>query len=173
MELIIIDTSTEKSVVIHKKSSGEIVKKTLPSGYQSSKYLIKSLDINLHEVKLIGVTVGPGLMTGIRVGMATAQGLALGLGVPLVGISTFEGYASNEHVAVIDAKVRGAFVFEEGKEPYLVPLEELGRFKKIAGPHLERIHHPNKQEIEPDAKKMIEAVLRKFATKNFKLSVQY
>ncbi len=41
----------------------------------------------------IGVAVGPGSFTGIRVGMATAKGLAYSLGIGLEGISTLEAIA--------------------------------------------------------------------------------
>lgn len=41
-----------------------------------------------HEIDLIAVTIGPGSFTGVRVGLAAARGLAVGLGVPLAGVST-------------------------------------------------------------------------------------
>ena len=41
----------------------------------------------------IGVTRGPGAFTGLRIGLAAARGLALSLGVPAVGITTFEALA--------------------------------------------------------------------------------
>jgi tRNA threonylcarbamoyl adenosine modification protein YeaZ len=44
-------------------------------------------------VARIGVTVGPGSFTGIRVGLAAARGLSLASGIPVVGISTLDAIA--------------------------------------------------------------------------------
>ena len=58
----------------------------------------------------IGVTVGPGSFTGLRVGLAFAQGLGASLGLPVVGISTLAALAWSADqgrgltAAVIDAR---------------------------------------------------------------------
>ncbi|WP_374513450.1 tRNA (adenosine(37)-N6)-threonylcarbamoyltransferase complex dimerization subunit type 1 TsaB [Brevundimonas sp.] len=62
----------------------------------------------LHRVERIGVTVGPGSFTGLRVGLAFAQGLGAALGRPVVGISTLDALAASAEAsrvaALIDAR---------------------------------------------------------------------
>jgi tRNA threonylcarbamoyladenosine biosynthesis protein TsaB len=62
------------------------------------------------ELERIGVGVGPGTFTGLRIGVATARALAGARGIPLVGISTLESLAHNAPsdagtvAAVLDAR---------------------------------------------------------------------
>lgn len=48
---------------------------------------------SLHEVDALAVGVGPGSFTGLRVGIATMQGLAIATAKPLVGVSGFDALA--------------------------------------------------------------------------------
>ena len=66
--------------------------------------------VSKDALSLVGVCVGPGGFTSIRVGMATAKGLALGLGLPIVGVSSLrvlarsiEGDATIARVPVMNA----------------------------------------------------------------------
>jgi tRNA threonylcarbamoyladenosine biosynthesis protein TsaB len=50
--------------------------------------------VALPEVDILAVGIGPGSFTGLRVGIATMQGLAVALNRPLFGISAFDALAS-------------------------------------------------------------------------------
>jgi len=45
------------------------------------------------DLAAIGVGTGPGNFTGIRISVAAARGLALGLGIPAIGVTTFDALA--------------------------------------------------------------------------------
>ena len=60
-----------------------------------------------HDLQRVGVTLGPGSFTGLRVGLAFAKGLGAALSLPVVGVGTLEALAqpiSGAVVAVIDAR---------------------------------------------------------------------
>jgi len=46
------------------------------------------------DLSRIGVSVGPGSFTGVRVGVSTARGLALALKIPAIGVTTLEAIAA-------------------------------------------------------------------------------
>lgn len=49
----------------------------------------------LTDLDGIAITIGPGSFTGLRIGLATAKGMALASGLPLVALSTLEVLAAN------------------------------------------------------------------------------
>jgi len=52
--------------------------------------LLSNAGISLKQVDVIGLVVGPGSFTGIRIGLSMAQGLAYGLSIPVVCINKLE-----------------------------------------------------------------------------------
>jgi tRNA threonylcarbamoyladenosine biosynthesis protein TsaB len=55
--------------------------------------LLEGARIALQDVDLYAVATGPGSFTGLRIGIATMQGLAFATGKPLIGVSGFDALA--------------------------------------------------------------------------------
>jgi tRNA threonylcarbamoyladenosine biosynthesis protein TsaB len=58
----------------------------------------------LDDVQLLAVGLGPGAFTGLRVGLATMQGLAFATGLPIVGVSGLDALAVEARRAVADCE---------------------------------------------------------------------
>jgi len=71
--------------------------------------VLAAADADYSRLSRVVATVGPGSFTGIRVGLATARGIALGLSIPAVGVSSLEAIA--ESAAASGAWDRSAPLF--------------------------------------------------------------
>ena len=71
--------------------------------------------IGWHDLKALAVGTGPGNFTGVRIAVAAARGLALGLGIPAVGVTRLEAlaYGLPRPVMVIEDARRGEIYVQE------------------------------------------------------------
>jgi tRNA threonylcarbamoyladenosine biosynthesis protein TsaB len=58
--------------------------------------LLKRSGLTVDHIQALGVALGPGSFTSLRVGLAFVKGLALARQLPLVGISTLDILAANQ-----------------------------------------------------------------------------
>lgn len=87
--------------------------------------LMAEAGLPFSALERIGVTVGPGSFTGLRVGIAFAKGLAAAMDVPAVGVGTLEALAVQADglvFAAIDARRDQLYLqaFEDGR-PLMAP----------------------------------------------------
>jgi len=100
MRVLGIDTATSPGSAALASPGAVIARAGLDERGWHARDLLDRIDVLLTEARIgpedlsgIAVTIGPGSFTGVRIGMATAKGLAYALNVGLVGLSTLEALA--------------------------------------------------------------------------------
>lgn len=115
MKLLVLDTSTEWcSAALW--LDGEIEARRVLAEQRHSSLLLpmvddllRAADVRLAALDGIAYGAGPGSFTGLRIACAVTQGLALGAGCPVVGVSTLEAIAEQTGaprvLTVLDARM--------------------------------------------------------------------
>ncbi len=135
--ILALETATPSGgvAVVGEKIYGELFLSTqethsrrLLSGVQ---YLLGRLKIELNDLAGIAVSLGPGSFTGLRIGLATAKGLFLATGLPLLGVGTLEALSLNASLSpypicpVLDARRKQVYAalyrLENGRPQELLP----------------------------------------------------
>lgn len=93
--------------------------------------IVKMTEFDLKEIDAIAIAAGPGSFTGLRIGSATAKGLGMALGKPLISVPTLEGLACNLYgtdaviCPMMDARRKqvytGLYAFENETLSVLLP----------------------------------------------------
>jgi len=97
MMVLAIESATELAGVALADEDGVLGTATASRGRHHAESIAPAIDfvcrragVALAEVELVAVDVGPGLFTGLRVGVGSAQALAFALHKPLVGVGSLE-----------------------------------------------------------------------------------
>jgi tRNA threonylcarbamoyladenosine biosynthesis protein TsaB len=119
LNTLIIDTSTPYELVAA-GSNEKIADMGHDAGvshsitlFDSIEKALRKLGLQTHSIELLGVGIGPGSFTGIRIAVTTARMLAQVLSVPLVGIHSPLLYAAS---AKVDDEAVIAVAFDAKKE---------------------------------------------------------
>lgn len=163
-----IDTSTSLGSVAlgNDKVVVQTIELTGPGRHSATLFpALVRLGIPRLKLRRIIVGLGPGSFSGIRVGLAAAQGIALAQNIPVIGIcSAYSVAAQHKEVTRLgvfaDAKRREAFctVFSQGVlelDTYLLPMAEIeehaGKFTLAVSaeplPGIATRCHPRAQDL--------------------------
>lgn len=115
--ILAVETATTAVAVALHDGVSVIAELTVAQGRRHAETLVPAIGFlcaqvqgSVNDVTAVAVDVGPGLFTGLRVGVTTAKTLAMALGVPLFGETSLsllarQGGRPGERVAaVIDAR---------------------------------------------------------------------
>jgi tRNA threonylcarbamoyladenosine biosynthesis protein TsaB len=91
-----LDAAGHASVVVVRRGATTLASAVEPMRHGQAEHLVPMIERVLAEagivaadLDVVGATTGPGGFTGVRIGLATARGYGLGLGIPVVGASRF------------------------------------------------------------------------------------
>lgn len=106
---LILDTSDTLALMgCYNASTHTLFETTCPATQKPSESILISIQaclkeakIPLNEIHTMLIGLGPGSFTGLRVGLATMKGLALGAQVPLYGFCSLEALALSHHAKII------------------------------------------------------------------------
>ncbi len=117
MLILGISTSTQQVGCAIGGHEGVLASSHSARGKRHAENLAPAIDfvrtqarVDLSEISAVAVDTGPGLFTGLRVGIAAAKAMAHALRVPMIGISSLDllawplRHTDRELVAVIDAR---------------------------------------------------------------------
>jgi tRNA threonylcarbamoyladenosine biosynthesis protein TsaB len=104
-----LDAATEVCSVALLNGS-ELTERSASSGRTQARELLGMIEalladsgLTLSELDAVASGVGPGAFTGVRIGVAVAQGLAFGAHLPVVAVTTLEALASRVASAALPA----------------------------------------------------------------------
>lgn len=162
MNILVIDTATEACSValeVQKDEQFETIHRFEICPQEHSKKLLpmvqevlQAANTSLSEIDYLGVGVGPGSFTGVRIAMGMIQGLSFGTQLPIVKISTLQAMAQQSYktqgatkaVSLIDARMSevyyGAYTADDngvmqlqGEELVIPPAELIFEHLSSAG----------------------------------------
>lgn len=99
--------------------------------------VLAAAGVTWRDLDALGVGVGPGNFTGIRISVSAARGLALGLGIPAIGVDGFDSRArciEPGELVAISAPRDQVYIRPDGAPPRLMTREDAAQVGPLADP---------------------------------------
>jgi tRNA threonylcarbamoyladenosine biosynthesis protein TsaB len=114
MNLLVLDTSTERAALGLSTRSGKVFLAVTEAGRRHGRDLVPHLaailadaGLSVGEIDVLGVGLGPGSYTGLRVGVMAVKTLAYVTGAEVVGLDSLEAMARNAPAGAMRISVIG------------------------------------------------------------------
>lgn len=165
--ILIINTSLNGKIELllgDAYKSIETTKRSLALPSETELFL-KENNADWKDLTAIGVVVGPGSFTGIRLGIAYAKGLGMGLQIPVVSVNAFEIYMETapDAFVAIDSGRSDLFVGAHNIEPCTMEIEDI---------EIKQMEYPRTVGHKPfDLKDALPIVTRKLESGNLEPAV--
>ena len=172
--ILAVDTSTEACSVAL-QIGGETIAKFADEPRSHSRLLMPMVqqvlaeaEIKVNQLDVIGVSIGPGSFTGLRIGFAAVQGMAYGADIPVVPVSTLELMAATygrqestqagELIALLDARMSefnlGRYQLDDNKQIVALEADQLMTAEQV----IELLKANNPKAIIGDGGNLFELV---------------
>ncbi|TAH24396.1 MAG: tRNA (adenosine(37)-N6)-threonylcarbamoyltransferase complex dimerization subunit type 1 TsaB [Cytophagales bacterium] len=133
-QLLLIETSSDICEVAISKGTQIIQSISNPSPKSHAQMILSMINqlLNNHSsIDAIAISIGPGSYTGLRIGVATAKGIALAKNIPIISVNTLESMTNQ---AIVD--------FPDYE--YYLPMIDARRLEVYT-----TLYNKNLQQLEP------------------------
>ena len=130
--------------------------------------VLAEAEIKVNQLDAIGVSIGPGSFTGLRIGFAAVQGMAYGADIPVAPVSTLglmiatyvrqESAQAGEIIALLDARMSefnlGRYQLDDNKQIVALEADQLMTAEQV----IELLKANNPKAIIGDGGNLFELV---------------
>ena len=135
MLIVAIESATDAAGVAIADESGTIAVRSVSRGRRHAETITpailsccESAGLSPRDFDAVAVDAGPGLFTGLRVGIATAKGLAYALGIPILAVDSLELLAS----ATVSSATDSSATVSSATDSRVVPVIDARRKEVVS-----------------------------------------